>query len=275
MRAKKIIVAVTVLILAIAMACALVACDNEYTVSLTRNNEQYGYVSGSGTYKEGDTVTISATANKGYVFVGWYNGDSLISTDSDYSFIMGYNNISYMAKFDYLPNVVLECDSTRGTVTGDKYYLKGSNVTITATAKDGYSFIGWYNGEEVVSTDANYNFVIGDSDVELTAKFSVINNAVILQCDSEKGSVSGSGEYDYGDFVTIMATPNEGYYFDGWYDGETLISHSIIHQFFMRNNGVIYTAKFVAKTNSVIIINDSNEGSVTGGGNTNTAVALR
>lgn len=254
MRAKKIIITVTVLILAIAMTCALVACDNDYTVSLSMDNEQYGNVSGSGTYKEGDTVTISATANKGYVFVGWYNGDNLISTDSDYSFIMGNSNISYTAKFENLPNVVLECDSKRGSVTGGKYYIKGSHVTITARARDGYSFIGWYNGEEVVSTDANYNFVIGDSDVHLIAKFSANNNAVILQCDSEKGSVVGSGEYEYGDLVTITATPNEGYYFIGWYEGDSHKSSSANYTFVMINNGVNYTAKFLAKRYSVNIV---------------------
>jgi hypothetical protein len=42
-----------------------------YTVTLSANNAAWGTVVGSGVYEAGTTVTISAEANSGYVFVNW------------------------------------------------------------------------------------------------------------------------------------------------------------------------------------------------------------
>lgn len=51
----------------------------------------------------------------------------------------------------------------------------GTEVTVTATANDGYEFAGWFIGDSdtVVSTDAAYTFTIGE-DVTLVARFEKI-----------------------------------------------------------------------------------------------------
>ena len=48
----------------------------QYTVTVTSNNDAWGMVSGGGTYNEGDTITLSATANNGYHFVQWQDGST-------------------------------------------------------------------------------------------------------------------------------------------------------------------------------------------------------
>lgn len=48
----------------------------QYTVTVTSNNDAWGMVSGGGTYNEGDTITLSATANNGYHFVQWQDGNT-------------------------------------------------------------------------------------------------------------------------------------------------------------------------------------------------------
>lgn len=52
---------------------------------------------------EGDEVTITATANSGYVFVGWYQGEKFVSAEQSYTFVMGTEDVTYEAKFDYSP----------------------------------------------------------------------------------------------------------------------------------------------------------------------------
>ena len=47
-----------------------------YTVTLSVNNSSMGSVSGGGTYTQGTTVTISATANNGYHFDHWSDGNT-------------------------------------------------------------------------------------------------------------------------------------------------------------------------------------------------------
>ena len=64
-------------------------------------------------------------------------------------------------------------DLTRGSVTGDGEYVYGSTVTVTATAKDGYVFVGWMDeNQNIVSTEASYRFTATDNQ-RLTAVFKV------------------------------------------------------------------------------------------------------
>lgn len=46
------------------------------TITVAANNDIYGTVSGSGTYRVGSSVSISATAYSGYYFVRWSDGDT-------------------------------------------------------------------------------------------------------------------------------------------------------------------------------------------------------
>lgn len=64
-----------------------------------------GTVSGGGRVAAGSTVTISAVANAGYNFIGWYNSDGhqaagyRLSEDAVYSFVADDHSISVFAVF--------------------------------------------------------------------------------------------------------------------------------------------------------------------------------
>ncbi len=59
---------------------------NVYTISASSNPTEGGTVSGTGTYNDGTTATLSATANAGYTFVNWTEDDTEVSTNPEYSF---------------------------------------------------------------------------------------------------------------------------------------------------------------------------------------------
>ncbi|KAF0194763.1 MAG: protease [Bacteroidetes bacterium] len=50
-----------------------------------------GYTTGSGSYPEGDEVSVSAYANSGYVFLNWTENGNIVSTNPVYSFIVSGN----------------------------------------------------------------------------------------------------------------------------------------------------------------------------------------
>ena len=53
------------------------------------NNNDWGNVTGSGKYfNYDDPIIITATSNDGYIFIGWYDGENLLSSNSSYSFYM-------------------------------------------------------------------------------------------------------------------------------------------------------------------------------------------
>ena len=56
--------------------------------------------------------------------------------------------------------------------------MEGEEVTLIATANEGYNFIGWFEEEgKEVSKDATYRFII-NSDVVLNAKFEKVPEVV-------------------------------------------------------------------------------------------------
>ena len=60
-----------------------------------------------------------------------------------------------------------------GTVEGAGEYEEGKTATLTATPAEGYQFVNWTVGEEVVSTENPYTFTV-TADVALVANFELI-----------------------------------------------------------------------------------------------------
>ena len=136
-------------------------------------------------------MTISAQANPGYGFAGWYIDDELKGTDaSSFKFMTAETNMTVVAKFNALAASNLTVDvksgcegmgtvsvSPLGTVTDKNHkYTAGTEVTIWATASQGYKFDHWElaNGN-VLSTSASYKFAI-NSDMAVYAVFQQLEN---------------------------------------------------------------------------------------------------
>ena len=60
-----------------------------------------------------------------------------------------------------------------GTVEGAGEYEEGKTATLTATPNEGYQFVNWTKGEEVVSTENPYKFTV-TADVALVANFELV-----------------------------------------------------------------------------------------------------
>ena len=57
-----------------------------YSISATANPANGGTVSGGGTYEQGQSCTVSATANTGYTFANWTENGIAVSTNANYTF---------------------------------------------------------------------------------------------------------------------------------------------------------------------------------------------
>ena len=72
---------------------------------LTVYAEEGGTVNiGESKMKEGATTTLTATANTGYVFSGWYKGDELYNANRSFTFKMGAEDIVLTACFTFAPS---------------------------------------------------------------------------------------------------------------------------------------------------------------------------
>ena len=61
--------------LALLVVLAMTGCKKSYTITVKTNNAEWGTVTGSGSYKDGETATISAIPSAGYYFIAWNDGN--------------------------------------------------------------------------------------------------------------------------------------------------------------------------------------------------------
>lgn len=68
---------------------------NQYSVTIPPSNCA---ISGSGVYDYASSITLEATLYLGYDFVGWYDGNTLLSEENTYVFTMPASNLTIIAK---------------------------------------------------------------------------------------------------------------------------------------------------------------------------------
>lgn len=214
-----------------------------YTVRVGADPSKGGTVRGGGTYREGSSVTVTASAKSGYEFAGWTENGRTVSTDSSYAFRADANR-SLTAIFEQeqaaVTSYVIRVEanpSEGGTAKGGGTFREGEDVTVTASANSGYTFAGWMENGRPVSNDASYTFE-ADSDTMLTASFEkereeepVLYNVRVVAYPSEGGTVSGGGAYLEDAQVTVSARAHDGYTFVGWLEGGDEVSERESYDF--------------------------------------------
>lgn len=112
-------------------------------------------------------------------------------------------------------------DSSMGSVTiGGTYYdhgtkktIYGDKITLTATAKKGYSFSHWIEGTTTISTQNPYVFT-ATSDRNINAVFNANKYNVTFSVD---GKIYSTGVQSFGNIVALPTNPSKtGYTFKGW-----------------------------------------------------------
>ena len=197
-------------------------------------------------YQKYDTATVTATANPGYHFVNWTNAEGTEVSDANPHVFDVTEDVTLTANFVANPVVKKQYTVTAtasaeamGTVSMDHedgIYEDGEKATVTATAKEGYHFVGWKlkDAEDILSTDAKYTFKV-EKDVNLIGVFEkdaepVKQYTVTATASAETmGTVSmdhEDGIYEDGKEATVTATAKEGHHFVGWKlkDSEDILS---------------------------------------------------
>lgn len=128
-------------------------------------------------------------------------------------------------------------DSQEGA-TSTAVVTNGDSVTLVANTKPNYKFMGWYSDRECTNSVASEQQLVltnVDADCEYYALFkpqSFSVNAVVdgdsvgtvkFTAPKEVGpSTAVTVSVDYDGSATFVATPAEGYDFDGWYNDSSV-----------------------------------------------------
>lgn len=132
---------------------------SQFEITVSAQPEEGGRVTGGGIYALGDICTLEADPNIGYVFVHWSREGEIVSSTPSYSFVVDEDG-SYQALFDRVTYVIdAKADpEDGGEVVGSGTYDYGALVTLRATAAEGFIFLNWTEGGEVVSEDETFTF---------------------------------------------------------------------------------------------------------------------
>ena len=184
----------------------------------------------SASYDSGTTVTLSASPAEGFRFSGW-SGACTGSTTCTVSMTSTQTvNASFVALQSL--NVTkfgegLVTSQPRGIECGaacSAQFENGSQITLHALAANGYQFTGW-NG--ACNTSTSSCLVSMNSNQNVSANFDALPKYVLNVAKVNTGIVNSSpdGILCGGTFrecksafsyVTLTATPNNGYEFTGW-----------------------------------------------------------
>ena len=199
-------------------------------------------------YNYGTIVTLTATPDTGWHFVGW-SGDAT-GSDNPLTVTMNTNkNITALFEIDtHTLNVTV---FGNGSVTKNPdqiNYNYGTIVTLTATPDTGWHFVGW-SGDATgsdnpltvtMNVDKNITSLFGINTYIVTATVSGTNGAVLPLVQT----------VNYGNTVSVVITPDAGYHITSVTDNGTDVTNSVV------DNGdgtYTYTIAAVIENRDVVV----------------------
>jgi len=121
---------------------------------------------------------------------------------------------------------------------------------VTAAPNEGFMFIGWYESDirmspqpHRVSTESSWTFTV-NSDRTLEARFAYSHVTLNIEAD-EGGTVTGDGIFQRSERVSVTATPDESFVFDGWYEDNQRRAANATWTFILSDDKII-EARFTA-----------------------------
>ena len=246
--------------------------STQYTIDVSANPTDGGTVTGGGTYNQGQSCTVTATANSGYTFTNWTENGSVVSTQASYIFSVNSNRTlvaNFQAQSQDYTITVSANPTDGGTVNGGGTYQQGQSCTVTATPASGYTFVRWTENGTQVSTNASYTFTVTNNRT-LVAQFQEETYNIRVSANPPLGgTVTGGGTYHQGDNCTVTATANNGYIFINWTENGNVVSNNANYSFTV-TGGRVLVANFQIQTFTISLsANPANAGTVSGDGTYN------
>ena len=124
---------------------------------------------------EAGALTFKFTSDSGVNAAGWVATISCFQTDVPMNITVSAN------------------PSKGGTVSGGGEFTFGQTCTVTATPKNGYTFMGWMENETVVSNEQEYSFTV-ISDRDLVASFG---HMTVIEVGQDESTSDYLPSYSY------------------------------------------------------------------------------
>ena len=197
------------------------------TFTLTYTAEPGGSITGAASQTVnygGSGSQVTATPYSCYHFVSWSDGVKTVSrtdtvaTTVTANFAINTYTLTYTA-------------GAGGSISGkasQTINCGSSGTAVTATPATGYHFVSWSDGITTASrTDKDIT-----ADIKLTSKFAINTFTITASANpAAGGTVSGTGIYNSGSKIKMIATAATFYHFVNWSEGTKMVSTSATYSF--------------------------------------------
>jgi len=161
--------------------------NETYQLTLTATPDGVATVTGSGKYKEGAKVSVKTSATKTeYKFRRWERNGQSVSTSANFTYTMPAEAVTLTAVYEYDFNpsnpseptgeysyhLYLQTNMADGCTfnrTSGSMAVGGKTVTVKATPATGFKFLGWYEEETLLSSNASFSYTMPEHDATLMA----------------------------------------------------------------------------------------------------------
>jgi hypothetical protein len=223
-----------------------------------------GSATGSGTFNQGSTQTITATPDADHVFVSW-TGSGITDPNSATTTVLIDAAKTVTANFAPIQYALTVTAGTGGSATGSGTFNQGSAQTITAIPDANHVFVNW-TGSGINDPNSATTTVLIDAAKTVTANFAPIQHALTVEAGTG-GSATGSGTFNQGSSQTITATPDANHVFVNW-TGSGITDPNSATTTVLIDAAKTVTANF-APIQHALTVNAGEGGSATGSGTFN------
>lgn len=212
----------------------------QYKVTVNSTPGNVAYTSGGGKYYGGTTITIGTSSrNTNYVFDHWLKDGARIEESASFSYVVEAKNVVFTAVYKYNPTNPPEptvsnkyrlnlIPSPQGicsfNMTSGLKKEAGSRFQLRAYGSQGFEFLGWFEGEELVSSQSSFYYTMPAREVTLTAKYTYNPDSPVEPEGNQEdvdnyllGDVNGDGNVNLTDYIWtanyIHLNPSPDYIF--------------------------------------------------------------
>ena len=234
-----------------------------FVINVTANPGEGGVVSGGGNYQEGFECTLTATANTDYTFVNWTENDSVVSTDSIYTFIVDADRTLVANFSSNFPtgaiNGLFSVSASRQVYfsRGNLQYIGSASTPYWKFADNQWDYIGSSQANTSQTTDRDL-FGWGTSGWNngntYYRPWDTNNSNGSLY--GPKGSYNLTGSYANADWGVYNPISNGGNQANYW---RTLTKNEWVYVFNTRTttSGIRYVKAKVNGVNGIILLPDN------------------
>lgn len=171
---------------------------------------------------ESAEISLPALTKCGYSFDGWYDNAAFDDKSLNNIPSGSYGNINLYAKFS-LVEYTISYDLQGGVNSISNptiYTIEDQNIVLSAPSRECYTFDGWFeNGTKVESVE-----VVRCENVNLAAKWTAIEYSIAYNLDGGSCDEELTAKYNVeSDDIILPDLSKDGYKFVGWFIGEKKI----------------------------------------------------